>query len=76
MISAIILAAGESKRMGQAKQLLGIGGKALLQQVLDSVLESDVDEVILVLGHEAERIRKEMDVRGAKVVVNRNMPGG
>jgi len=70
MISAIILAAGESKRMGQAKQLLGIGGKALLQQVLDAVLDSDVDEVILVLGHEAEGIRSAMDVRRARVVVN------
>jgi molybdenum cofactor cytidylyltransferase len=70
MISAIILAAGESKRMGQAKQLLNIGGKALLQRVLDSALESDVDEVILVLGHAADRILKEVDVRGAEVVVN------
>ncbi len=76
MISAIILAAGESKRMGQAKQLLGIEGKALLQQVLDSVLEADVDEVILVLGHEAERIRKAMDVRGARVVVNADYARG
>jgi len=76
MISAIILAAGQSKRMGQAKQLLGIGGKALLQQVLDAVLDSDVDEVLLVLGHEAERIRNAMDVRGARVVVNRDYAQG
>ena len=76
MISAIILAAGESKRMGQAKQLLGVEGKTLLQSVLDSVLKSDVDEVILVLGHEAERIRRKMDVRRAIIVVNPNYAKG
>ncbi len=76
MFSAIILAAGESKRMGQAKQLLGVGGKTLLQSVLDSALQSDVDEVILVLGYDAERIHKAMDVGRAKIVVNPNYAKG
>ncbi len=76
MFSAIILAAGESKRMGRAKQLLGVGGKTLLQSVLDSALKSDVDEVILVLGHESERIRKETDLRQVRVVVNPNYAKG
>jgi molybdenum cofactor cytidylyltransferase len=57
-ISAIILAAGESKRMGRTKQLLDVGGKPLLQLILDGILPTDVDEIILVLGHEAERIRE------------------
>jgi molybdenum cofactor cytidylyltransferase len=76
MISAIILAAGESRRMGRPKQLLGFGEKALLQSVLDSALESDADEVILVLGHEAERILKEIDIRRARVVINRDYAKG
>ena len=76
MISAILLAAGESRRMGQTKQLLEWGGKTLLQRVLDNLLRSQLDEVILVLGHEADRIRQKIDTRKVKVVINRNYREG
>lgn len=69
-ISAIVLAAGESKRMGQTKQLLDVGGKPLLQHILDRIRQTEVDEVILVLGHEAERIQEKILTPGAKVVLN------
>jgi molybdenum cofactor cytidylyltransferase len=69
-ISAIVLAAGESRRMGETKQLLDVGGKPLLQHILDRIRQTEVDEVILVLGHEAERIQKRVPVPGAKVVLN------
>jgi molybdenum cofactor cytidylyltransferase len=76
MISAIVLAAGESKRMGRTKQLLEWRGKTILQGVLDNLLESRVEEVILVLGHEADRIRKGVNTGGVKVVVNENYREG
>jgi CTP:molybdopterin cytidylyltransferase MocA len=60
MISAVVLAAGESKRMGRPKQMLAWRGKTLLRHVLDSLIDSDVDEIILVLGHEAEAILKSL----------------
>jgi molybdenum cofactor cytidylyltransferase len=69
-ISAIVLAAGESKRMGMTKQLLDVGGKPLLQHILDRIHQTEVDEVILVLGHEAERIQEKIPTPGAKVVLN------
>ncbi len=75
-ISAIVLAAGESRRMGQAKQLLPLEGKVLLQQVLDPLQESKVDEIILVLGHDAERIRKEVSTRNTRVIQNPNYRAG
>jgi len=68
--SAIVLAAGESKRMGKTKQLLDVGGKPLLQHILDRIHQTEVDEVILVLGHEAEQIQKRISTFGAKVVLN------
>ena len=71
MISAIVLAAGESKRMGRTKQLLEWDGKTILQRVLESLCNSGVEEVILVLGHEADRILKMVDTRKAKVVINK-----
>ncbi len=70
MISAIVLAAGEAKRMGQNKVLLPWQGKTLLEHVLDQLLHSRVDEVILVLGHEAGRIREKISARGITIVVN------
>lgn len=60
MISAIVLAAGEGKRMGQPKQLLEWRGKILLQHVLDTLLTSQVEETILVLGHAADRILEKI----------------
>jgi molybdenum cofactor cytidylyltransferase len=74
--SAIVLAAGESKRMGRIKQLLDVSGKPLLQHILDGIPKTEVDEVILVLGHEAERIRETIDTSRLKVVINPDYPKG
>lgn len=70
MISAIILAAGESKRMGENKFLLPWGKKKMLAQTLEVYLTSPVTETILVLGHEAERIMAEISTLPAKTVIN------
>ncbi len=70
MISAILLAAGESKRMGRPKQLLPWQGKTLLLHILESLLASDADEIILVLGHEADRIRSSLPALPIKIAVN------
>ena len=70
MISAIILAAGKSTRMGFPKLMLTIKGKGLLQHVIDNVLKSKVDDVIVVLGAEAEKLRKEIDPSKARIIVN------
>jgi molybdenum cofactor cytidylyltransferase len=69
-ISAIVLAGGESKRMGRAKQLLPWQGKAILQQVLDHLRQSRVDETILVLGYSADQILREISTEEVKVVTN------
>jgi molybdenum cofactor cytidylyltransferase len=59
MISAVLLAAGESRRMGEFKQLLALGGKSFVECCVDNLLASRVDEVIVVTGH------READVRNA-----------
>jgi molybdenum cofactor cytidylyltransferase len=76
VISAILLAAGESKRMGRTKQLLEWEGRTILQRVLENLSRSRVDEVILVLGHEAERILQTLDTRTVKVVINKSYKEG
>lgn len=70
IISAIVLAAGCARRMGRTKQLLTLEGKPLLQHVLDPLLASQVDEVILVLGHDADKIEKAISKGKGKVVMN------
>ncbi len=52
MIWAIILAAGESKRMGEPKMLLPFGGKTIIEAVAESVVSSGVDGSLVVVGVE------------------------
>ena len=57
--SAIVLAAGLSKRMGKSnKMLLDINGKPMLAHVVDALVESVFDEILVVLGHEASVVEK------------------
>jgi molybdenum cofactor cytidylyltransferase len=69
-IAAVILAAGMSSRMGEAKQLLRLGEHTLLEHVLENVRASGVGDIVLVLGHAAETIVKSIAAKNLKVVVN------
>ena len=78
-VSAILLAAGTSSRMGQAKQLLPLGNSTVLAQTLEHARASAVDEVILVLGSSADSIRHQLSqtlLAGIKVVVNHSYEQG
>lgn len=70
MVSAILLAAGESKRMGRLKQLLPLGRTTMVEQAIDNLLNSKVNEVIVVLGYRAEEIIKKIATRPVKIEVN------
>jgi len=61
MISAVILAAGRAERMGEPKLFLPLGGKPVLQWVLESVLASDLDEVICV-ARELNSARRQINI--------------
>ena len=59
MISAILLAAGQSKRMkGKNKLMEKIKGVPLIKHSVKNILDSTVDELIVVLGYENELIKK------------------
>jgi molybdenum cofactor cytidylyltransferase len=77
MVSGIILAAGTSSRLGQPKQLLELEGKPVLQHVVDAVGEARLGEVIVVLGHDADRIasRIRLPERG-RIVLNQRYEAG
>lgn len=70
MISAVVLAAGSSSRMGEPKPLLTLGDRPLLAHVLDGVRGSRVRGIVVVLGDSAARVRRELPLEGVKVVEN------
>jgi molybdenum cofactor cytidylyltransferase len=72
MISAIILAAGQAKRMGlpSGKQLLPLGKSTILETTIDYIIASEVDETLVVLGYQSEEISRRIAARPVKTVVN------
>jgi molybdenum cofactor cytidylyltransferase len=69
-ISAIVLAAGQSTRIGVNKLLLEMGGETVLERVVNTLLISRVDQVIVVVGYEGERVRRRL--HGKDVLVFNN----
>lgn len=76
MINAIILAAGQSKRMGKPKPLLRFNDTTFLGQIISVLKLSDVDKITVVLGAEAETIRKSVDLSGTNIVINKDYQKG
>ncbi len=69
-ISAVVLAAGQSSRLGKPKQLLIWHGTTLLEYTLDCIRESGIEDIVLVLGAQAEIIKSAINNRGLRIVVN------
>ena len=76
MICAVVLAAGLSRRMGVQKLLLPFGGKTVVAHIVDQLLASTVDEVHVVVGHQAEHISRELSGRAVSIVNNPNYKSG
>jgi molybdenum cofactor cytidylyltransferase len=79
VIPAIVLAAGRSSRMGRAKATLPTGdGHTFLTRIVQTLLDAGVDDVIVVVGHDAEAIARSFSESGlpARFVVNREYDRG
>jgi molybdenum cofactor cytidylyltransferase len=74
--AAIILAAGQSSRLGQPKQLLKYQNKTLLQHAIDTAKLSSVQSILVVLGSNADTILKETDTAGIYVIINNDWQSG
>lgn len=74
-ISAIVLAAGMSTRMGRLKQLLPLGDRLVVQRVADAAC-SCIDRVVVVLGHEAAAVGAALAGRPVECVVNADYAAG
>ncbi|MDE3000702.1 MAG: nucleotidyltransferase family protein [Gemmatimonadota bacterium] len=69
-ICALVPAAGLSTRMGSPKQLLPFGEKTVLQTVVDTLLEANLDGILVVLGHRADAVRESLAERPVSFHLN------
>jgi molybdenum cofactor cytidylyltransferase len=76
MLAAAILAAGESKRMGQPKALVPFQGSTFVEHLIAATRHARVGITRVVLGGGAETIRAQLKIDPAWVVVNADWPKG
>ncbi len=70
MIAGILLAAGRSQRMGQPKLLLPWRGVPLVRHVAQIALDSNLDELLVVVGHRADHVRAALEGLPVRIVHN------
>jgi molybdenum cofactor cytidylyltransferase len=70
MICAIVLAAGQSRRMGTQKLLLPFAGSTVIAVIVDQLLASQVDERLVVVGRDREALAAALTGRPVQFVVN------
>jgi molybdenum cofactor cytidylyltransferase len=69
-IAAVIVAAGESSRLGQPKQLLNVRGKTLVRGAVDAAIEANCSPVIVVTGDAHAEIKNALTATNAILVQN------
>lgn len=75
-VSIIILAAGESARLGQPKQLLKYNNKTLLEHTIVQAKDSLATQIIVVLGAFSERIKSFITPYSVDIIINENWKNG
>ncbi len=75
-IPGILLAAGLSIRMGELKQLLPFGNSTIIETIIDNMLDSKLDEVIVVIGHESDKVHGTIQNKPVRVAFNPNYQQG
>jgi len=69
-VSAVVLAAGASTRMGRQKLLLPFGDEPLIRRTVRQVIEAEFDDVLVVLGFEHEEAAKALEGLACRTAVN------
>ena len=75
-VSAIVLAAGGGSRFGGGKLLAKLGGRPIIETVLHNLREAPVDEIIVVVGADAQRLRGVCEAYGVRIVANEEWERG
>jgi molybdenum cofactor cytidylyltransferase len=69
-VAAIVLAAGQSKRMGSNKLLADLGGAPMIRRSVEAARAAGIDGMIVVTGHEADKIAAALEGLGIEIVHN------
>ena len=69
-IAGVVLAAGSSTRFGRNKLLLTLDGESLVRRACRAAIEAGLSPVVVVLGHDADRVREELSGLSSSAVVN------
>ncbi len=75
-LGAVVLAAGLSSRMGKQKMLLPWDGKTVIETVVDTLIESCVDQTIVVTGREANQISELLKNKAVHLAFNPHYKNG
>jgi molybdenum cofactor cytidylyltransferase len=75
-IAAIVLAAGESSRLGRPKQLLQFRKSTLIRRIAETAVQSNVSTIVVVLGAHAEVIEAELDGLPVQTIINQGWKEG
>src|SRR6266480_3348400 len=75
-IAAVILAAGNSSRLGQPKQLLPFHGQSLVQRIVDAAEEAGCSPIVVVIGSDKDNVARELERTNAVIVENLNWNDG
>jgi molybdenum cofactor cytidylyltransferase len=76
MIIAVVLSAGQSSRMGRPKALLPIEGQRFIERIIGVLGQSRVGRTIVVLGHDAEQLRGQIEHLPVEIVINADYQSG
>jgi nicotine blue oxidoreductase len=71
-----VLAAGGGSRFGGGKLLAKLGGRPIIETVLDNLREAPVDEIIVIVGADAESLREVCERYGIRTVANQEWERG
>jgi len=74
-VAGVILAAGASRRMGRNKMLLQLEGESLVRRAARRALQAKLSPVVVVVGHEADRVRAELKDLPVEFAVNPDFTG-
>jgi molybdenum cofactor cytidylyltransferase len=74
-IAGVVLAAGKSARMGRNKLLLQLDGVSLVRRAVQNAVNAGLAPVVVVLGFEEERVRKELRGLERTIVTNPDFDG-
>ena len=75
-VGALILAAGESSRLGRPKQLIQFRGRSLIRRIVDAADEAGCAPIAVVIGSDGKKMAPELERTRAAIVENKDWRNG